>query len=146
MTPRPTSRVCSRPGCPNLATTGGSCPIHNKDRGRGSTRAWRTARAQVLARDHRICHICGLPEADSVDHLTAKALGGTDNPSNLAAAHLSCNSARGARSRFAARRRGGGGAVENRGVADTARPPPRSVCGSGRSEGLDPSQRPGGQS
>ena len=63
----------------------------------GSTRKWRKLRAFVLARDNGICHICGRAGANSVDHLVPRAHGGSDDPANLAAAHKSCNEARGAR-------------------------------------------------
>lgn len=52
-------------------------------------------RRYVLARDGTICWICGKAGANSVDHLTPRSAGGSDDPSNLAAAHLSCNSRRG---------------------------------------------------
>ena len=52
----------------------------------GSTRRWRTLRARILAASD-ICHICGQPGADAVDHLVPKSRGGTDDPSNLAPAH-----------------------------------------------------------
>jgi len=64
---------------------------------RGSTRRWRKLRAAVLVRDNGICHICGLGGARSVDHIVPRAHGGSDELSNLAAAHGSCNSERGAR-------------------------------------------------
>ena len=64
----------------------------------GSTRKWRKLRAFVLVRDGGICHICGRAGANSVDHYpVARAHGGGDDPANLAAAHKSCNEARGAR-------------------------------------------------
>lgn len=72
------------------------CPAHPARTRNGSTRAWRTTRAAILQRDHGICHICHQPGAGTVDHLDAHAYGGTDHPSNLAAAHQHCNSARGA--------------------------------------------------
>ena len=34
-----------------------------------------------------VCHICGQPGADSVDHVVALARGGTEDPSNLRPAH-----------------------------------------------------------
>jgi hypothetical protein len=42
-----------------------------------------------------VCHVCGEGAADSIDHLVPVAWGGSDDPSNLAPAHTSCNSARG---------------------------------------------------
>lgn len=55
-------------------------------------------------RDRWICHLCkgaiarepiAVPDLSlSLDHLEPRALGGTDYPSNVAAAHLSCNKSR----------------------------------------------------
>lgn len=42
-----------------------------------------------------ICHICGQPAADAIDHIVPVALGGSDDPMNLAPAHTSCNTAKG---------------------------------------------------
>lgn len=63
----------------------------------GSTRAWRVRRAFVLARDGYVCWLCGRAGANSVDHVVPRERGGTDDLGNLRAAHLSCNSRRGAR-------------------------------------------------
>jgi 5-methylcytosine-specific restriction protein A len=52
----------------------------------GSTRTWRELRARVLKASD-VCRICGQPGADSVDHMTPLARGGTNPPSNLAPAH-----------------------------------------------------------
>lgn len=61
-------------------------------------RPWRRLRIQILDRDRRICHLCGHPGADTVDHLVPLAAGGhPTDPANLAAAHLTCNSRKGAR-------------------------------------------------
>ena len=38
-----------------------------------------------------VCTYCGAP-ADTEDHIVPRAYGGTDNPSNIAAACRSCNS------------------------------------------------------
>jgi 5-methylcytosine-specific restriction endonuclease McrA len=61
--------------------------------------------AAILARDGYVCHLCGLPipvEADPsyalagvIDHDVPRALGGSDDPSNLFAAHRVCNSRKG---------------------------------------------------
>ena len=48
---------------------------------------WRKVRALVLERDRGVCHICHQLGADQVDHLTSRARGGSDDPSNLAAVH-----------------------------------------------------------
>lgn len=57
----------------------------------GSTRAarlppgWRTRIVpRILKRDHYICHVCGKPGADQVDHVDA---GDDHRPENLAAIH-----------------------------------------------------------
>jgi 5-methylcytosine-specific restriction protein A len=52
----------------------------------GSTRAWRRIRARIL-KVSDVCHICGQPGADSVDHVIPLAGGGTNDPSNLRPAH-----------------------------------------------------------
>jgi 5-methylcytosine-specific restriction protein A len=61
----------------------------------GSTRRWRQLRAAVLVRDAYQCWLCGLDGADSVDHVIPRTHGGTDDPTNLRAAHSRCNSSRG---------------------------------------------------
>jgi 5-methylcytosine-specific restriction protein A len=48
---------------------------------------WRTVRREVLDRDRCVCWICGGRAADTVDHLTPKSAGGSDDPANLAAIH-----------------------------------------------------------
>lgn len=61
------------------------------DRGRLSSDAgWKKLRLKILARDNRICAICGDPNANSVDHIIPLYAGGTDDEANLAAAHLLC--------------------------------------------------------
>ena len=69
------------------------CRIHRTGR-RGSTRAWRKVRAEVLARDRR-CYYCG-GAATEVDHVIPVAKGGTDDRSNLVPACGPCNRAKGA--------------------------------------------------
>jgi len=95
--PRPAQAltVCAEPGCPQPAVRRGRCPDHLKQRPRGSTRAWRKTVAQVLRRDHGICQLCHQPGATSADHIIRASQGGTDDPSNLRAAHTTCNSRRG---------------------------------------------------
>jgi 5-methylcytosine-specific restriction endonuclease McrA len=61
----------------------------------GNVRLKRQLCAFVLERDHYRCRWCGNP-ADTVDHIIARALGGTDSTDNLTAACSACNSARGA--------------------------------------------------
>jgi 5-methylcytosine-specific restriction endonuclease McrA len=60
-------------------------------RGRLNIHKWRIRRQFVLERDGRICWLCGRAGADTVDHRTPLAHGGSDEPDNLRAAHGSCN-------------------------------------------------------
>jgi 5-methylcytosine-specific restriction endonuclease McrA len=61
-----------------------------------SGRPWNRIRNAVLATS-TTCWICGKPGADTVDHLTPQSRGGAPyDPRNLAPAHRSCNSKRGA--------------------------------------------------
>lgn len=62
-----------------------------------SGRPWRRTRLLVLERDGWTCHLCGELGATTVDHLVPVHLGGGDDLGNLAAAHLGCNSRKGAR-------------------------------------------------
>ncbi|MGP5928896.1 HNH endonuclease [Corynebacterium glyciniphilum] len=52
--------------------------------------------ALVLAIKGTICHLCGMPGADTADHIIPRSLGGTDDLDNLMPAHKRCNSSRGA--------------------------------------------------
>lgn len=61
----------------------------------GSTRAWRTLRALVLA-EEPLCRWCGQPST-CVDHIVPRASGGTDGRANLAGSCQPCNLSRGAR-------------------------------------------------
>lgn len=63
-------------------------------------RPWRRIREQILQASD-LCWLCGLPGADSVDHVVPlsvlKATGRMDlanSPANLRPAHVSCNSRR----------------------------------------------------
>lgn len=51
---------------------------------------WQRIRLSVLDRDNHQCAYCGR-EATEVDHIVAKANGGTDTLSNLVAACKPCN-------------------------------------------------------
>lgn len=54
--------------------------------GRG-TAAWKRTRQAVLIAHNYICHMCGHPGADTVDHLVPLAHGGTNTYDNLRPAH-----------------------------------------------------------
>jgi 5-methylcytosine-specific restriction endonuclease McrA len=91
------------------------CPACARARGvaRGSTTArglgyrYQMKRERVLQRDGYVCWLCGLPGADSVDHVNPRERGGDESDANLRGAHLSCNASRGARSMQARGRKGG---------------------------------------
>lgn len=51
-------------------------------------------RAAVLAEYGTVCHLCGMPGADSPDHVIPRHLGGSDDLANLRPSHRSCNYAR----------------------------------------------------
>ena len=57
---------------------------------KGSTSRWRKLRKEILERDEYRCSYCGA-HANQVDHVTSLDKGGTDEPSNLAAACQACN-------------------------------------------------------
>ena len=63
---------------------------------RVNTRAIRTRNARILATSD-ICHICGEPGADAIDHVMPVALGGTDDDWNLRPAHHNTPNSRGIR-------------------------------------------------
>lgn len=78
-----------------------ACPDCRTTRGKGYRRHLRS----VLSRDGHECQLCGLPidvrcraphpGTASLDHIVPGALGGTDDPENLRAAHVHCNRRRG---------------------------------------------------
>lgn len=49
-------------------------------------------RQAVMHLHQGICHLCGKPYADTIDHIVPVAHGGSDDVSNLKPAHTSCNS------------------------------------------------------
>lgn len=65
---------------------------------------WAKLRRRILRRDAGICHVCGRPGADEVDHVVPASQGGTDDPGNLAAIHDDpCHRAKTAREANAAK-------------------------------------------
>lgn len=58
--------------------------------------AWTKTRARILHRDAHTCGYCGR-EATTVDHIIARANGGTDEDANLIACCTPCNSSKGAK-------------------------------------------------
>jgi 5-methylcytosine-specific restriction endonuclease McrA len=91
--------VCPHPGCPELIPPGSrGCPTHarpawhnhrdSSDHRRGiSGSAWQKLRRDTLRTHRGICHVCGNPGADQVDHLVPLYLGGTHEPTNLRPVH-----------------------------------------------------------
>ena len=74
-----------------------SCPIPFTV-GRLQTRQWRSLRGVILARDQWQCQIAGpycTRDATEVDHVTPRALGGSDDPSNLRSVCHDCHKRRG---------------------------------------------------
>jgi 5-methylcytosine-specific restriction endonuclease McrA len=64
-----------------------------KDRADLRTQEWKRTRAFILDRDAHTCAYCG-GEADTVDHIVPKSLGGGNEPGNLLACCRRCNSAK----------------------------------------------------
>ena len=60
------------------------------------TRTWRKTRERILRRDGYICQYCA-QEADTVDHVIPRRVGGLDTDDNLVAACKRCNYTKGGR-------------------------------------------------
>lgn len=91
-------KTCSASGCYIVVPLGVTrCAKHVLPK-RGAEHR-RNSRATV--KNARVCWICNLPPTANdpltADHIIPRALGGTNAPGNYAAAHLSCNSRRGAK-------------------------------------------------
>lgn len=116
MSPSAPAAPCATPGCPHLRP----CPVHPKrpwehDRSSATARgygpAWRKLRAAILERDGGLCVPCRAEgresPAMSVDHVTPRAEGGTDDPLNLVSLCAPCRAEKDARDAAAGRRRAG---------------------------------------
>lgn len=86
---------CGLPG-PWRDRHGVRCPAHEQAHERGRRRAYRDP-GYLTAPKGGICWLCGLPGADTRDHVRPISKGGTNDPSNLRPAHRACNSRRGNR-------------------------------------------------
>ncbi|MDR5611532.1 MAG: HNH endonuclease signature motif containing protein [Arsenophonus sp.] len=100
-------RACRKPGCAKTTTErSGYCEVHrhqgwkNYQQGksrhqRGYGTKWDKLRATILQRDKYLCQICLrnrlATAAKTVDHIIAKAHGGTDIESNLQSLCWSCH-------------------------------------------------------
>jgi 5-methylcytosine-specific restriction protein A len=113
MSPWAAPRACSRPGCAQLIYgRRGKCPDHGKRAwshresasARGYGYEWQKRRKEILERDRHVCGYCGAP-ATTVDHVTAKTDGGTDDPSNLISCCQRCQASKAGREGSRARRR-----------------------------------------
>lgn len=106
-------RFCSQPGCHKTATKGSRCPEHAKPAWRTTTTSstargyganWSKLRMMKLRADP-MCEVCQHAPAVQVDHIKAKAHGGTDDPSNLQSICRECHQAKTSREGFEASRR-----------------------------------------
>lgn len=86
-------KVCAHPDCPEL-TPRSHCPAHapkpwarSTPRSTLSGSAQQKRAARILRAHDGICHICGLPGADEVDHVIPTAEGGADEDRNLRPIH-----------------------------------------------------------
>ncbi|HEM8654880.1 HNH endonuclease [Klebsiella aerogenes] len=109
-------RACRKRGCAGTTTDrSGYCEKHRNEgwqqhqqgksrheRGYGSQ--WDIKRARILKRDNHLCQNClrsgrAVP-AKTVDHIKAKAHGGTDEDSNLESLCWPCHRTKTGRERF----------------------------------------------
>lgn len=93
---RPASRVCAKPGCPEVTSNGASyCDTHAPEPwSGGSPRRYEVngyerarRRTRVLHRHHYKCHVCGQGDADEADHVIPLAEGGQDTEENMRPIH-----------------------------------------------------------
>lgn len=93
-------RICLEDGCPEMSQHL-RCPTHTRNTPRSpsstltSAAGYKKLRQEILDRDNGICHLCGLPGADTADHDTPAAWDGENTHANLRAAHRACNRAKG---------------------------------------------------
>jgi len=109
-------RACRKRGCAGTTTDrSGYCDKHRHEgwqqhqRGqsrqqRGYGSKWDVLRATVLTRDKHLCQNCKrnnlISPAKTVDHIIAKANGGTDDMSNLESLCWPCHRSKTGRERF----------------------------------------------
>lgn len=108
--PQAAHRPCRVLGCGALVSDGsGYCAAHQDRKksgrfadpsrinsgARGYGHAWRKVREIILLRDCALCQVCQaqgkITPANIVDHITAKAEGGTDDHDNLRAICKPCH-------------------------------------------------------
>jgi 5-methylcytosine-specific restriction protein A len=99
--------ICRHPGCNKAIDVSGYCELHKRNESgwcttskisavkRGYGWAWQQLRSTILERDSGLCQACRIKGyitlATEVDHIVAKALGGTDDEANLQAICRSCH-------------------------------------------------------
>lgn len=95
------ARLSTCRGCGGVRKAGAPCARCGRGARNGSTRSWRDIRQSVIERDRFICQQCDhyVSGGDDthVDHIVAKADGGTDDMSNLRTLCADCNRAKGDR-------------------------------------------------
>jgi 5-methylcytosine-specific restriction protein A len=103
-------QVCNVRGCPALATAKGRCNAHAVEAWAGRTWAdnpWSTPEGQRLRRlvikEEPNCRLCGSPTT-AVDHIVARARGGTHDRSNLRGLCTPCRRAKDAKDATEGRR------------------------------------------
>lgn len=85
------AKVCGHPDCPNLEP----CPTHQRKPWQGNGRHGRMRSGskeqrinRAVLRNHGyICHVCGQPGADEVDHVIPLSAGGADGYDNRLPIH-----------------------------------------------------------
>lgn len=101
-------RLCRKAGCGKAHGNGhGYCEAHLADRHtwkggnttkRGYGWAWQKLRSKIMERDKAMCQPCHrrghYTAATEVDHIQAKAKGGTDHTHNLEAICSACHKAK----------------------------------------------------
>lgn len=85
--------------CPNLTEGRPRCAFHEREyqaaRNRSPERAAYGSSSYRAMKPYGDCAICGLPGADTRDHITPLSAGGSNDPSNIQFVHRSCNSRKG---------------------------------------------------
>lgn len=83
---------CLESGCYTKVIQGtGYCKKHQREpfstAYREPIKNWTNIKRSILARDRRVCYICGGPQADEVDHVIPLHQGGLTEAKNLRAVH-----------------------------------------------------------
>jgi 5-methylcytosine-specific restriction endonuclease McrA len=92
----PSLRRCLEPGCTNHVRAPLSrCPLHPGGWATSTSPPlpshWGSTVKRIKARDGYRCVLCGSKDRVSVDHITPRSQGGSDNDSNLRTLCHSCH-------------------------------------------------------